>query len=193
MDFRYLYAGIASAERARNGIRRSGIVCGHRVWLEEEVALLSRHHPDMRVLISALHPRTYKSIKQKAVKVGIARKYHCWTSAERLLLRKLYARAPREEILAHFPGIRWRSISDRAQTWGFKRLPNEYKSTGFPLLDLVRQRCRDLGYSMGDLDEMAHTGFYFRKSHWRSQKSPEIQIAKAVACLGGKLQIHWDE
>lgn len=51
----------------------------------------------------------------------------------------------------------WRQITDHAQRSGFRRTKPSYRLTGWPLLDEVRLRCRDLDFTMADLDQMAGT------------------------------------
>jgi hypothetical protein len=80
----------------------------------------------------------------------------------------------------------------------FQRLSCRYKirgapaplvPLGIPILDAVRQRARDLGYSLRELDEELETGKYFRKGNrflnFRA-------VMRAVKFLNGQILVEWD-
>jgi hypothetical protein len=193
MELRYVSRSACSAQRMRAYTRQRGTICGRRVWLAEEISVLHRWSTDPAALADALPTRTPKAVKAMRQKLGLTRRKHTWTAAERVKLRAMYAKSPREAILAAFPDVSWKGISDRARSWGSSRDIPPYSITGNQLLDAIRRRCRDIGYSMSDLDELAGTGKFFAKAHWRCRRPTAGPIAKAVAVLGGELTISWKE
>lgn len=63
---------------------------------------------------------------------------------------------------------------------------------GSTLLDAIRRRCADLGYSMVDLDAVARTKRYFQYAQWKSSGSFNVaRLSKAVEALGGELSAVW--
>lgn len=52
----------------------------------------------------------------------------------------------------------------------------------------------ELGYSMGDLDELAKTKGYFRQAGWTVRGKPNYRaIGRVVEALDGELSICWRE
>lgn len=193
MDLRYLSRNAASAERMRKLIERRGCTGTGKIWTESEVAAVRQLYPDYRALVAALPNRTLEAIRCKAKKLDIVTNRHIWTAAEHSKLRMMYPGASQQSILASLPGLSWRQITDHAQRSRFGRKKPPYRLTGWPLLDEVRLRCRDLDFTMADLDQMAGTKAYFRHQYWRkSRRRASLAVSKAVVALDGTLRAQWN-
>lgn len=167
---------------------------GRPIWTPAEIKILDRFHPDYARLLKRLPNRTYEAIKQKARSRGLVPTRHIWTAAEASRLRRMYPKAPKEELLASFPGLSWQQISAKAKHIGVQREKRPLVPTGHALLDEIRARATSLGYSMGDVDELARTRTYFRKAGWCGhQKANAKHAGKAVAALGGRLSAQWQD
>lgn len=189
-DLRQVSRGAATTQRNRERIRRSGRTPnGYRVWTKGEKAIVRALYPDYDALVKALPGRTRNGIQCHARGSGMCPKIHAWTASEVLRLRKLYPHASRREVLAAFPGLGWQATVIRANKLGLRRAPIPLKKTGHRLVDEIRQRARDLHWTMADLDEIARTKGYFAEP-WHSGNNLG-KIESAVKVLGGRLVIQW--
>lgn len=194
MDLRRLSMNAAAFDRLQRANIRRGMTGRNKLWSSEEKALIPKIYPDYRALEAALPDRSTKAIQAQAIRLGITVPRHTWTAAEHSIVRSLYPRASRDAIMARLPGLAWSQIADHAYRSGFKRARRPYRNTGWPLLDEIRSKCRDLAYTMADLDQIAGTRRYFRGRHWRSSRlraSPAV--LKAVVALGGVLKADWQD
>lgn len=167
---------------------------GHPIWTPEEIKILDRLYPDYARLLRRLPNRTYSGIRYKARSRGLVSVRHIWTGAEVSRLRRMYPKASRVELLTAFPALRWRQIAAKARHIGVRREKRPLAPTGQALLDAIRSRATSLGYSMGDIDELARTRTYFRKAGWCGHQKANVEHAgKAVAALGGRLSVQWQD
>ena len=194
MSLHYAVRGAATAQRMRRQMKRTGLTPrGHKLWTPEEDKIVCTLYPDYKALKKALKRRSYRSLTGRARSLGIAKKRHVWTGAELAKLRKVFPSAPREEIIALLPGIRWPQVYARARYAGLRRARQKLKKTGCPLLDRIRERAFDLNLSMVDLDAMARTKKYFQKAPWWSTGAVSRKaLVRAVEALDGKLQVEWE-
>lgn len=183
-----------ASERARARMRKIGRTPnGHSLWTEREDAIMREFYPDYRALQRKLRKRTYYALRGRAQSLKIQKRRHRWTAFEIARLRRLYPQAPKSEVMAIVPGMKWETIKARARDFGFRRRV-KLKSTGFALLDQIRRRCEELGYSMVDLDAIARTRRYFSKAAWHvAGKLNLAKIVKAAAALDGLVRVEWRE
>jgi hypothetical protein len=62
-----------------------------------------------------------------------------------------------------------------------------------PLVDAIIKRCRDVGWSLPDLDAEAGTGSYFRSCCWKKHPPNLAALLKAIHGLGGRLEVTWED
>jgi hypothetical protein len=188
---RHVFEGAKSAERASQRAARTGFVGKHPVWKAEEDQVLNTHYPNYDAIRKALPTRTFLAIQSRVHALQIRRKLRMWTGADVVRLRKLYPIATMAQLLEAFPGRTHKAIRQYASQMHLRKR-FEFKKTGFPLIDAIRTRCKQLGYSMGDLDEIARTKRYFHDAQWSNIKSVQNSaLFKAVAALDGELSVTW--
>lgn len=195
MNLAYAIRGVASADRLRRQMRRTGKTpFGHWLWTQEEDAAVQELYPDYKTLEKALKRRSLCGIQRRASTIGVAKKRHMWTSAEVLKLRRLYPKAPKEEIMQEFPDLRWSQIRSCVSYNKMRKIRQPYTATGFEVLDVIRQRAFQSGINMADLDEIAGTKTYFQRAGWcgRLKANPKA-VMRAIDALGGKIEIKWVE
>lgn len=111
-----------------------------------------------------------------------------FTARELSLVRRLCPTADRDELLKLMPGREWDHIKLLAKRNGIHRIPKSYKSTGVAVLDQIRSRCRELNYTMPDLDKLIRSKGYFRKANWSHGHIHHRDIGRAVRALFGDLK-----
>jgi hypothetical protein len=197
MHIRDLAISAAKAEALRERTRRSGYVGKHRLWSPEEDRIVIKLHPDYGALIKAFRGRrTYFAIRSRASALNLVKRRRIWTAAEKTRLRRMYPRASRDELLAAFPFCRWKQIVRQANYYGLRRGRRSYCTTGSDLLDAIRNRCAELGYTMADLDAMTRSKRYFTDARWLTLRQyggvPKHKaLLRAVDVLGGNLTVTW--
>lgn len=153
--------------------------------------LVRKHGHDYKTLNKLLN-RSEWAIKHKAIQLGMRKKLHFWTAAEITKLRKMYPTASPEELREAFPQTSFVNLGYLARYHGMRRKRREYKSIGVDVLDQIRKRCFEIGWSMVDLDEAAGTGDYFSRSGWRRKKRLNLWAAgRAIEALDGSIEIRW--
>jgi hypothetical protein len=184
----------AISERMRRRVAESGFVGKNRVWTVEEDQIVRQRYPDLAAVCAQLPGRSRVAIVARAGKLQVSKPRFVWTAAAVSKLRRHYGKIPNRELMAMFPGKTMDGLRHVAQQNGIRAPRRRFKSTGFPLLDAVRDRCFDLNYSMLDLDELAMTGRYFRTARWRTYDRVSYpRLCKAVEALGGTLGVDWGE
>lgn len=185
----------ASADRSRQRMRRIGHTPnGRKLWTEEEDALCLEYGHDYKLLAVHIPDRSYAALRARCGHLGIRPKRRIVSARERTLLRRLYPRATTAELREAFPGRSLVRIQQIARYYGFKRCRAQLTTTGFPVIDEIRQRCHQLNYSMVDLDNIARTKKYFQKACWFNRQTPNpLYVLRAVEALGGKMTVEWDE
>lgn len=154
-------------------------------------SLYPRHRGNKALLKDALPRRSYPAIKAHAYRLGVTKTHRRWTNSEISKLRKLYPRSSRDELLKAFNYMRtWQAIARKATALHVWR-SNNLKIYERPVLDSIRLRARSLGMTMQDLDFLANTRPYFRKSFLLDHKLSHGAILKAVELLGGQIKIRW--
>lgn len=194
MDLRYLTANANTAQRMREHIRRQGCTMqGYLLWQEQEDQLIAQLYPDYKRITKALPHRTFSACKCRAHNLQVAKKIRMWKASEISLLRRVYSKGTKAELLLAFPDRNWRSISYAALRHKIMRARRPYKLTGVDILDQIRARCWELHLTMEDLDRMVRGSGYFTQKIWYGDKVPMNYnlIARAVKKLFGDLKIEW--
>lgn len=188
---KYDFRGAITAERNRRRIARAGEVCGRKLWTKDEDQVWRSLYPDYKAGLRKLRRRTYYALRNRARTLGIVKERHTWTGIEVNWLRRYYAKTTTSERTRAFPTVSKSALARAAYRFGAtQRRP--LKSTGHPILDNVRKRCRELNLTMGDLDRMAGTKGYFRNAAWLCRGTINVsKIARAVVALGGNLHADW--
>jgi hypothetical protein len=96
-------------------------------------------------------------------------------------------------LLTLLPGGTKKDISSIAGYFGMKRPVDGYKSTGLPLIDVIRDRAFERGINMPELDRLCGSRGYFARAGWYDGSVNYDAIARAVEALGGKLYVEWED
>jgi len=166
---------------------------GRRIWTEAEDKICRYLHPDLQAIRARLSDRSYQAIRQRCNKLGLSPKRHVWTAAEVSRLRKLYPRATQAELLSAFPFTDMQGLMSKASSLGYCREKKPYVPTGHQVLDQIRERCRDLGLIMKELDDIARSKRFFQKQGWRGSTFNHRVLSRSVKTLGGSLRVEWDD
>jgi hypothetical protein len=188
---------VRAVKAAAEKVRREGQTGrGDRLW-DDDDDVLRRIFPDFDALERLMPYRSLAAIKARARKIGLYQKdeYKIWKCTDVHKLRSAYQRGGLREALAAFPECQDWQIRGRVAYYGIRHT-RPLKPQGIPLIDALRQRARDLGLSMEDLDHLAGGGFYFRSSGWTqgiSGKVTERKILRVMRALGGRLEASWTD
>jgi hypothetical protein len=176
-------------------MKREGVnMRGHKLWDDAERQVIRDCHGDYKAMRKRLKHRTYHAIRSQCYQMGLQKPKHVWSAAEVAKLRKMYPKGSVEEISAAFPHSTWVNICARARYHGFRRESRlTYKLTGIAALDKVRRRCREIRWTMRDLDKAARTGRYFQKSGWVGKRINHRALGRAIEALDGVIQAQWNE
>ncbi len=196
VSIHYLAQGAATAERNRQRIRRTGLTpSGHQLWTKkEDDRLRALHGTKLLREIAVDIGRSFYAVRSRAQSLGLAPKRHIWTGAEVSRLRRMYVGGESSESLAEaFPHANILNIRAIANLHRIYRTRRPFSPTGFPLLDQVRARAFDLGYTMSDLDELTELGSYFAQVQWHKSGLNLRAIALAIEAMDGSLMAQWND
>jgi hypothetical protein len=184
--------GLEASDRARARIQFEGRTPnGHPVWTAEEDQIVRDLFPDYVAMKKCLRRRSRQALHSRATKLKLTRSISLWTTHEVSRLRKRWRDATRAELIAEFQRHTWCSIQNKGRTFGIRRRPWKPKLTGQRMLDDIRQRAADLRISLTDLDRICVGRRYFLKSSRGSQKPRRNVLLRAIAALGGRVEIVW--
>lgn len=181
-------AAISQANRARaERDKEPG-----KKWSARETQIIIQGYPDYDLLQKQLPKRSYDQIRSYCLAIGITTKRHVWKKTELALLKRLWeSGVSTVEIRAQLPFETTNNqVTARARYEGFFRPAKPIAKTGHPIIDAVRQRCRDQGYQFTDLDEWCASKRYWA-SNCGAGKPMWPYIIKAVEILDGELAILW--
>lgn len=196
MNLKYLARGAAAADRMRRRLATTGeTMNGQPLWTQKEIETLKRLYPLMGYakIAKRLKRRSYWAVRCKAQELGLTKKRHVWTGPEVAKLRRVFTRGSPADIRAAFPQFSYTHLARTASNHGIIRGRQPFKETGIPVVDQIRSRAFELGYSMPDIDELAHTKRYFQAASWHGGHVNHKAIARAVAALDGELRAEWRE
>ncbi len=181
-----------ASERARARLLFEGRTPkGDPLWTEKEDRIIRDLFPNYAALKKQLRRRTIEAIRSRAHKLKLSRPQRPWTAHEVTKLRRRWRDASRAELVAEFPQRSWHAIQGKGRTFGIRRRPWRPKLTGQRMLDEIRQRAADLRISLADLDRICVGRRYFANSSRRSQKPRRNVLLRAIAALGGRVEIVW--
>lgn len=168
---------------------------GHKLWTAQEDGVLRSNYPDLKAIYVLLPHRNRNAIWHRCQRLGLKQSRHQWRASEISKLRRIYPYAPQAIVLSEFPGISWDAIRMAAKYHGVQRRTKRppYKRTGKQVIDAILSRLEDIGWSLGDLDDAARTGRYFRSHSWRRFKLKFDHIHRAVRALDGELLPAWKQ
>lgn len=193
---RSIRISVADESRRESAKRRMMIsgttLAGQPLWSESEVQILRAHAPDYNEIMERLPNRSFEAIRHKCNRLGLSRSIHLWTGLEIAKLRRLYPGAAKEVIIAAFPHSTWAQIKSSARRYGFRRDRLLLMDADHPIVDAIIKRCRQIGWSLPDLDAEAGTGSYFRNCNWKKHPPNFNALLKAIHALGGKFAVIWD-
>lgn len=163
-------------------------------WNEAEDAVIQALYPDYKRIRDRLPHRTHVAIGHRVIKLGVGKTLSVWSSKDVATLRSIYAKSELSDLLACFPGKGRQQIYNKAHEIGVKRGHAPLKLTGNWLCDAIRDRCRELGYTMQQLDAMARTHDYFTEMRWKLRAGHIwLPMVKAAKALGGELRVEWPD
>jgi len=165
---------------------------GDAIWTEHERSICRDVHPDYAEMKKRLPRRTPGAIREMCRRMRLTDPPKPWSGAELSRLRRAFATASKDELVAMLPGRTYDAIQRVAYKHGFRKKRKPYKRTCHEALDQIRERCVQQGLFMPDVDEFAQTGNFFSKRAYR-RKKPDLRAAdRAARELGGKLRIEWE-
>lgn len=139
-------------------------------WSQPQVQTLLRAMYETATsaeLLAAFPGSTFAGIRRAGSRAGLTRpsmNSRKWTVDETRLLRKLYGTAPKPQILAAFPRLKWGTLIKRAGLLGLKRSKSvtpQGRLTNSPMILALRNRRIALGLRLGDV---AHAAGYARST-----------------------------
>lgn len=165
-------------------------------WTQEEVDLIHKMKPRWKEIQALMPTRSLTRIRAIGYERDMPRKtgQRSWTAAERSLLKKLIdeGKTPRQ-CMPYFPWIiAPLYLREYAKHHGFK-WKRKLARTGVPVVDQIRDRCLELGYSLVDLDEWCKSGRYFQHNVLHQKYINHQFVERALKILGGgKLVVQWE-
>lgn len=192
MSIAYLTRNANSAERNRQRIKREGFtIRGDKIWTTEEDEIVRFLFPSYPDIVGALPHRTLRACRTRARTLNLVTRRPPFTARELSLVRRLYPTAVREVLMPLMPGRTWDQIAKLATRNGIYRLPKPFLPTGITVLDQIRARCRELNYTMPDLDKMIRSRGYFGNANWSNGHIHHRDIGRAINALFGDLRADW--
>jgi hypothetical protein len=165
---------------------------GHWLWTKKEDDIVRALYPDYKALRRKLRRRTYYALKARTRRLGVAKKNHVWLATEVSRLRRLYPRATQQDLMAALPNLTLQQIRSKAHDICVRRARRKPATTGYPLIDAIRERAFELNLSMVELDAMSRTQRYYQKASWRGGNFNRKAVLRAVEALGGEVSIQWE-
>jgi hypothetical protein len=158
-------------------------------WSTNEDQIIATFYPDYAQMQRCLPARSYYAIRNRVKTLGVATRRHVWTNPEVIRLRTLYLRgATCAEVTAAFPGFSSQQVASKARHICLVRGQREPYMLGVPPIDIVRKQAVIRGWTWRKLDKFAKTGRYFQQT---TRRVDWDHLAKAIAILGGTIEIAW--
>lgn len=187
MDIRRAAKYVVLGQLNREHVLRKGFSPrGYPIWTKAEDNTVRRLYPDYEAIGQILTRRSYHAIRSRASRLKLPVKKFRWTAASVSRLRRIYPTGTHEEILAAFPGAKWEQVANMRKRMKIYRR-RSLKKTGYPIVDQIRSRAKELNFSIRDLNLLAKTSCFF--SHPYSKCLPIID--RALAVLDGEVRIIW--
>ncbi len=167
----------------------------NRRWTEpEDIVLRELADRPLREIRAKLPHRSEGAIRRRRADLDLTPPRAFWTNQDIDLLKKNTAKIDIVELCKLFPKRTIRQDQSKCVHLGIHRGTAPLTSTGNWLCDAIRDRCRELGYSMRKLDGMAKTGTYFEFRSWHAKEGHRwVPMVKAARMLGGELRVEWPD
>lgn len=194
MDTKRLAQNIASGDRARDRMRRTGVTpSGHALWEPPEAGSLRMGYPNYSKVLAQVRRRTRAAAHSKASRMGITvRRAAPWNAeVDKPRMRKLYPSAPKPVLLHAFPGRSWNAIAAKARSWGFARERRHFWSRGNPLVDSLVLKALERNLSITDLDQMGRSRGFFSRRHDRLSRHGLAVVLRAAREMGAVVRARW--
>lgn len=182
-------AALNSAAANRAFMTAHGVTyAGHKIWTAEEDELVRRHRDDLPRLLGELPHRSEGAVRRRRQILGLVKPRRVWSEGEFRTMKPPYQDGdPVPEILPLLNEKTPRQVYSKASARRVRRPRRPPKIVGIPLVDTIRQRAFQLGYTLADLDFYTRSGGYFtrpRGLHWRA-------ISHAIRLLGGTVHVRF--
>lgn len=162
-------------------------------WQPAEDRLVRKHYPKSALLAELLLNRTRSAIRVRFQVLGLSRNFQPWTGADLVKLRRVAGTMPLADAAKLFPGGSAHAVKTKIREQKLTQPKIKVTST-VPVLEDVRQRCRQLGLSYRSV---AHAVGYraqcLNPASWDARGPAPSAIAKLCDRLGGDLYVEWDE
>lgn len=163
-------------------------------WKIEKDELLRRHYPDYDLLMPRLPGRTRSAIKTRAKALKLQKPNVSWTGAEIAQIRRYAQTMTRSEIFEKHSHRTPKNLDRVMDTYGIRPQRIPLLTSGDPLLDAARQRCRDTGLPLRVVSRMAGPDRTLGLSTERKGATfANDSFARAIDLLGGELYAEWDD
>jgi hypothetical protein len=145
--------------------------------------------------------RSYQCIKVRRQQLRYPDRYKSdtvahWTEEMTALLRAKYSEVEHvRDLLPLLPGINEAQLRGKAAAMKLRRRFTGYDDRVLfmghaELVDQIRLRAHEDGFTFYSLDQLLKTGSYFK--HWKERKKVNLlAVARAVEFFGGTLVIDW--
>jgi hypothetical protein len=140
---------------------------GRRFFKPEEVDLLVKLYPDYIALRRKLPRWSRRAIEDKCQKLGLPPKHgrtpRNFSASQVEAMKIIYTTLPIDQLRATCKaiGLAWRTIERQANKRGWRR---PLRFIGVPELDVLRQRCHQMG--LYHLDRWLGSNGYFSTGRW---------------------------
>lgn len=174
--------------------RRARIVRRDDTWTFVESEVLRKHWPDTELLRRHLPHRSEKAIRRMAKKCGLIpdKEQHIWTIAQDSKLRRFAAEGRDRKSMACELGLTVAQVANRLLYKKINIAKRPPVPTGDALVDAIKRRAFDLRMTTIDLDRSLGNKKVFR-NFCRGKTVPPARIHQAVAALGGRMVVEWDD
>lgn len=174
-----------------------------RTWQPWEEAALQRFAADLDASMAALPHRSRAGIEKRRNALGLTpARVMEWRTTEDKVIRENYLKVrDAAGLTAMLPGRTLPAVQKRVLRLNLEIPPLAF-DTSNDVVNAINNRCRDLGYTMRDLDRIAKTDEYFTRRAWGSYDKDNsgrraviysASISKAVNALGGELRVEWPD
>ncbi|HTM79783.1 hypothetical protein [Asticcacaulis sp.] len=170
-------------------MRKTGrTLSGRLIWMPSETDIIEEFWPDWPAIEGRLPHRTAGAIKAKARAIGFKKHVQFWQPDEKKRMVPPYkAGEPISDIVVILGDRSKRQIYGKASHLKIRRPRKPPKPTGMRIVDLIRQRAFDLGYTMAELDFWVGRKKYFVAP----KKLDTWAISGALKILGGSIVAVW--
>lgn len=178
-------ASLNAVAGTRRRMARTGYTnAGQLLWSTREVDFLVGAYPDYDLAVRQLPGRTRRAIRQKARRLGLARREPVWDEAGEKKLKPRYPTTEPVRAIATELEKSSKQVWSKANRLRLRRPRRRPKDVADPILHSIRQRAFDLNISLTELGEATSSGAYFLSPGRRRR---HLAIIRALRVLGGTI------